>query len=672
MKQIRKLLALVLACLTLVLTLPSTALAANRGEPAGYVSQVNSVFTMPKPGQALPTTATNYVADTIVTATWEPSGNVAVDQTYTCKVRLVLGDGDGYPIYVYAQSGYIDIGINYPSGHYESLISQSFADNPSIAWQIDQNYVSNPTTWVWGTVNYSLSVTPYHSINYNTNGGTITSTGYPTYVADGDSVSQSSLPTAKKTGYIFKGWEWDYDKGLIFGDLSSALSAVYSPVYLKAVWETEPVNYTLSYNANGGSGSMSSQTVTEGQAAKLKTNTFIKTGYYFTGWNTKANGSGTSYSDGAYATFYGNTTLYAQWQKYADPVITFNKNDGSGTTVTQTVPYGESATLNANSFTRTGYTFTGWNTKADGSGTAYGDGASISPSSNITLYAQWQPNTYSLSFDSNGGSGSMASQIVTEGQATTLKSNTFTKTGHTFTAWNTKADGTGTAYNDGADVTLHGNTTLYAQWTINTYSFSFDANGGTGSMSGGSAAYGESIQLPGNAFTRPKYTFTGWNTRANGSGTAYADNASLTLTEDTTLYAQWTLVTDYTILIPDGDNITVDPATKIGSAQIGIQSGSTIPEDKQLQMSVNAGRHYDDAAQCYRLCNNTGGQLLFYALAYKGNEVNPGNAQGGVLLETASSDAVFEGFQNRVSVTVGTAKTAGRYTDTLTFRFALV
>ena len=597
MKQIRKLLALVLACLTLVLALPSTALAANRGEPAGYVSQVNSAFTMPKPGQALPTTATNYVADTIVTATWEPSGSVAVDQTYTCKVRLVLGDGDGYPIYVYAQSGYIDIGINYPSGHYESLISQSFADNPSIAWQIDQNYVSNPTTWVWGTVNYSLSVTPYHSINYNTNGGTITSTGYPTYVADGDSLSQSSLPTAKKTGYIFKGWEWDYDKGLILGNLSSALSAVYGPVYLKAVWETEPVNYVLSYNANGGSGSMASQTVTEGQAAKLKTNTFTKTGYYFTGWNTKANGSGTSYSDGAYATFYGNTTLYAQWEKYADPVITFDKNDGSGTTATQTVPYGESTTLNTNSFTRTGYTFSGWNTKADG---------------------------------------------------------------------------TGTAYNNGANVTLHENTTLYAQWQLNTYSFSFDANGGSGSMSGGSAAYGESIQLPGNTFTRPKYTFSGWNTKADGSGTAYADNASLTLTEDTTLYAQWTLVTDYTVLLPDGDNITVDPESKIGSAQIGIQAGSVIPEDKQLQMSVNAGTHYDDAAQCYRLRNNTGGQLLFYALAYKGNEVNPGANGDIVVLETADSDAVFTGFQNRVSVTVGTARTAGRYTDTLTFRFALV
>ena len=132
------------------------------------------------------------------------------------------------------------------------------------------------------------------------------------------------------------------------------------------------------------------------------------------------------------------------------------------------------------------------------------------------------------------------------------------------------------------------------------------------------------------------------------------------------------MVTDYTVLLPDGDNIAVDPETKIGSAQIGIQAGSVIPDDKQLQMSVNAGRHYDDTAQCYRLLNNTGGQLLIYALAYKGNEVNPGSAQGGVLLETASSDAVFAGFQNWVGVTVGTARTAGRYTDTLTFRFALV
>lgn len=199
---------------------------------------------------------------------------------------------------------------------------------------------------------------------------------------------------------------------------------------------------------------MASQTVTEGQAAKLKTNTFTKSGYYFTGWNTKANGSGTAYSDGAYATFYGNTTLYAQWQKYADPVITFDKNDGSGTTVTQTVPYGESATLNANSFTRTGYTFSGWNTKDDGTGTAYGDGASISLSSSMTFYAQWQLNTYSYSFDANGGSGSMSGGSAAYGESIQLPGSTFTRPKYTFTGWNTRADGSGTTYTDNASLTL--------------------------------------------------------------------------------------------------------------------------------------------------------------------------------------------------------------------------
>lgn len=191
-------------------------------------------------------------------------------------------------------------------------------------------------------------------------------------------------------------------------------------------------------------------------------------------------------------------------------------------------------------------------------------------------------------------------------------------------------------------------------------------------MSSQTVTEGQSSKLKTNTFTKTGYYFTGWNTKANGSVTAYGDGASISPNSNVTLYAQWAMAADHTVLIPDGDNIVVDPETKIGSAQIGIQAGSVVPEGKQLQMSVNAGKHYDDAAQCYRLCNNTGGQLLFYVLAYKGDEVNPGNAQGGVLLETVDSDAVFAGFQNRVSVTVGTARTAGRYTDTLTFRFVLV
>ena len=129
----------------------------------------------------------------------------------------------------------------------------------------------------------------------------------------------------------------------------------------------------------------------------------------------------------------------------------------------------------------------------------------------------------------------------------------------------------------------------------------------------------------------------------------------------------------YVIVIPDGGNdLIVDPDTGEGDMDIGVKPESVIPGDKALQMSVNAGKHYDDTAKTFRLLNGTGGQLLNYVLSYKGNEVNPGVSGNMVVLETADSDAVFAGFQNRVSVTVGTARTAGRYTDTLTFRFALV
>ena len=143
----------------------------------------------------------------------------------------------------------------------------------------------------------------------------------------------------------------------------------------------------VSFNANGGSGSMSSQVFEKGVPQTLSSNTFTRTGYTFTGWNTKADGSGTSYTNRQRVTVNANTTLYAQWEK--DYTITFNANGGSGTMSALTVKEGASQKLTSNSFTRSGYTFTGWNTKADGSGTSYTNGQTITPTANLTLYAQW-------------------------------------------------------------------------------------------------------------------------------------------------------------------------------------------------------------------------------------------------------------------------------------------
>ncbi|MBR1497401.1 MAG: leucine-rich repeat protein, partial [Oscillospiraceae bacterium] len=156
-------------------------------------------------------------------------------------------------------------------------------------------------------------------------------------------------------------------------------------------YSSKPTTYTVTFNANGGSGTMAAQTFTAGEGIMLNANSFTRSGYTFNGWNTVANGSGTSYADRASVSPGANLTLYAQWTPKPIYTVTFNANGGSGTMSPQTVTAGDAITLNANSFTRSGYTFSGWNTAANGSGTSYADRASVSPGANLTLYAQWTP-----------------------------------------------------------------------------------------------------------------------------------------------------------------------------------------------------------------------------------------------------------------------------------------
>ncbi|MBR0333702.1 MAG: InlB B-repeat-containing protein, partial [Bacteroidales bacterium] len=125
--------------------------------------------------------------------------------------------------------------------------------------------------------------------------------------------------------------------------------------------------------------------------------------------------------------------------------------------------------ITANTFTRSGYTFTGWNTKADGSGTSYTDKQSITLSQDITLYAQWKRAPVVVTFDANGGTGTMAAQTFVAGVSQAITANTFTRSGYTFTGWNTAADGRGTSYKNVQVITLTQDITLYAQWFTPTY-----------------------------------------------------------------------------------------------------------------------------------------------------------------------------------------------------------
>lgn len=225
--------------------------------------------------------------------------------------------------------------------------------------------------------------------------------------------------------------------------------------------------------------------------------------------------------------------------------VTYNDNGSEGGAVpTDSGSYANGATVtvlgNTGSLTRTGYTFAGWSTLANG-GTDYG--ATFSISGNTMLYAKWTINTYTVSFNSNGGSAVSNQTVNYNAQASTP--TTPTRAGYAFAGWYSDV-GLNTAFNFTSAIT--GAITLYAKWTINSYSVTFDANGGTGSMNAQSADYNTTAALTSNAFTRTGYTFAGWNTAASGvGGTAYANAANYTFSASTTLYAQWTLISAPTV-----------------------------------------------------------------------------------------------------------------------------
>lgn len=169
----------------------------------------------------------------------------------------------------------------------------------------------------------------------------------------------------------------------------------------------------------------------------------------------------------------------------------------------------------------------------------------------IAISGCGKKETYTVSFNANGGTGTMAEQTFTEGETQALAKNSFTRENYVFTNWSIMKDGSGTTYSDGETITVTFNMTLYAQWKctnpapspapVDSVTVTFDANGGTGEMLPLSFVLGETIALTTNAFTKENYWFTGWNTATDGSGNEYTDSQEITTEEDITLYAQWSL-----------------------------------------------------------------------------------------------------------------------------------
>ena len=227
---------------------------------------------------------------------------------------------------------------------------------------------------------------PTYTVTYYANGASGTVPDAQT-VNSGSNIAVPDQGSLSYQGKTFNGWNTNAN-GSGTPIAVGFLLTVNSDITLFAQWQTI-ITYTLTYNLNGGSGSLPApQTANPGVSITLAGGSGLSRGEYsFAGWNTNNSGTGNNFNAGASVTLNANTTLYARWTA----TVTYDINTGSGTAPSvQTVNAGEKVTLSDGSgLSKSGYHFYGWNTNIAGTGNNYDAGSSYTPTGNIKLYANW-------------------------------------------------------------------------------------------------------------------------------------------------------------------------------------------------------------------------------------------------------------------------------------------
>lgn len=420
------------------------------------------------------------------------------------------------------------------------------------------------------TVTKTFQITINATITYAGNG--FTGGAVPSSQTGNGNVTLASAGTMEKSGYTFGGW--------VIGGQTYAAGDSYNlstNVTATAVWTG--VTYTVTYNKNdtsptstvSGTPTKSSDSFIVGTTSPINLSaagTMEKTGYTFGGWSESANsGRGGSAVADPY-TPSASVTLYAIWTPN-NYVITYNRNDGSGTTATQSLAYGTTTALSYNpGWTRTGYNFAGWAATNNGSALS-----SYTVTGIDTLYAVWTPDVFTITYAKNDGSGATTSQDVNYGTTTALSySSGFTRTGYTLAGWSLTNNGTVlTSY------TVTENKTLYAIWTGNTYTITYDINtadSGTPQRLSDSFTVGttSAITLPTvGSMAKSGNTFVGWSATAgsNGAGGGAVSNP-YTPASSITLYAIWSTQTVYTVTFKSNYVGGAGDATQAGTSSAAL------------------------------------------------------------------------------------------------------
>ena len=423
-----------------------------------------------------------------------------------------------------------------------------------------------------GDISISVPVykVPEHNIAFNTQGGSI-----DTY--SGDDKNSYYLPDSgyyyikanEANSYIhtFNAGTDEYTQTVLWNSKGDKQSQWYLERFNNTQYYTIQNNKSNKYLSGGNSGSTADMQPAMIKTQKTLSGSIITTNIASGGLSDNQLWYFTKNTDGSVVIHNKqdpNQVLDALGYKYDNnTTVGFYHKNGAGNQNWILQPLGSSqyATkvkrMNQYQFipttvpVRVGYQFQNWNTNADGTGTRYAPGQNYTHDQDggtVTLYAQWKPITYDVTYNGNGAtSGSMAKDTVQYQSNYTIKQNAFQKTGYEFIGWNTKADGSGKDYSPGDTFkwTAQSDLTLYAQWKPITYIVRFHGNGATsGTMTDQTLTYDKKETLKPNAFKKEKADFIEWNTKADGSGTSYKDKASvINLTTEKgkviDLYAIW-------------------------------------------------------------------------------------------------------------------------------------
>ena len=470
------------------------------------------------------------------------------------------------------------------------------------------------------------------------------------------------LETPFKVGYTFVGW---YDNMQYNGEIyqNGGIWNKYNAITLYARWN--PNQYYIHFDGYGSENLEDKVVTYDSPIGTLPT--LSREGYTFVGWKDEYN---VPYTAETIWQRTSGVTLTADFQAN-DYTINYVGNGGTPSESTQQVSFGDVVSSLATA-SRDGYTFVGWNTKVDGTGETISAPFTYNIANDLTLYAQYTANTYSVTFDKQGGTGGTngVNAVFNSPMPTATAP---TKVGYTFDGYFAGANGSGAKYYN-ADMTsaknwnVVGDTTLYANWIANKYTVTFNKNGGSGGTNSVTVTYnspmprGAAVTAP----TRKGYKFVGYYLTTNNSSTIYYNKDMISannwnIAADTTLYAHWTPNKYYIAFDKQGgsggtDSVMATYLEKMPTATAPTRLGYTFYG--YYDSMDSSGKRYYDENMTSLLAWNRDETATLYA-RWKGNPYTiTFDKQGG----TGGTNSITITYGSKLPGVVITAPTRKGYT----------